>query len=158
LDDATVRALLLLRARTLAAGYSGVRPDLPARLIELLNLNLLPVVPGKGSVGASGDLAQLAHLAQPLIGEGRLRAPGDPPRGGRAGGPAPAPARRAGAGRAREPPAGVRAQGGPVAGQRHRADAGAARLLDPRRADPRRRRRRGLRALGGGAARHRPAI
>ena len=85
LDDETIRALLLLRARTLAAGYSGVRPDLPARLIELLNLNLLPVVPGKGSVGASGDLAQLAHLAQPLIGEGRLRAPGDPPQGRPAG-------------------------------------------------------------------------
>jgi histidine ammonia-lyase len=78
LDDPAVRALLLLRARTLAAGYSGVRPDLPARLIEMLNRNLLPVVPGKGSVGASGDLAQLAHLAQPLIGEGRLRGPGDP--------------------------------------------------------------------------------
>ncbi|HVB44399.1 MAG TPA: histidine ammonia-lyase [Streptosporangiaceae bacterium] len=81
LNDETVRALLLLRARTLAAGYSGVRPDLPARLIQLLNLNLLPVIPGKGSVGASGDLAQLAHLAQPLIGEGRLRAPGDGRRG-----------------------------------------------------------------------------
>ncbi len=81
LDDATVRALLLLRARTLAAGYSGVRPELPARLIELLNRGLLPVIPGKGSVGASGDLAQLAHLAQPLIGEGRLRTPGDPPPG-----------------------------------------------------------------------------
>jgi histidine ammonia-lyase len=73
LDDATVRAVLLLRARTLAAGYSGVRADLPRRLLELLNLGLLPVIPGKGSVGASGDLAQLAHLAQPLIGEGRLR-------------------------------------------------------------------------------------
>ena len=81
LDDATVRALLLLRARTLAAGYSGVRVDLPRRLLELLGLGLLPVVPGKGSVGASGDLAQLAHLAQPLIGEGRLRGPGDPPAG-----------------------------------------------------------------------------
>ena len=81
LDDQAVRAILLLRARTLAAGYSGVRADLPARLIELLNLNLLPVIPGKGSVGASGDLAQLAHLAQPLIGEGRLRGTGDPPRG-----------------------------------------------------------------------------
>jgi histidine ammonia-lyase len=81
LDDAAVRALLLLRARTLAAGYSGVRIDLPARLIEMLNLSLLPVVPGKGSVGASGDLAQLAHLAQTLIGEGRLRGPGDPLRG-----------------------------------------------------------------------------
>jgi histidine ammonia-lyase len=82
LDDATVRAVLLLRARTLAAGYSGVRVDLPRRLLELLDLGLLPVIPGKGSVGASGDLAQLAHLAQPLIGEGRLRRAGDPdPRG-----------------------------------------------------------------------------
>ena len=81
LDDGAVRALLLLRARTLAAGFSGVRVDLPARLIEMLNLGLLPVVPGKGSVGASGDLAQLAHLAQTLIGEGRLRSQGDPPHG-----------------------------------------------------------------------------
>jgi histidine ammonia-lyase len=81
LDDATVRAVLLLRARTLAAGYSGVRPDLPERLLRLLDLGLLPVIPGKGSVGASGDLAQLAHLAQPLIGEGRLRGPGDAPSG-----------------------------------------------------------------------------
>ncbi len=81
LDDATVRAVLLLRARTLAAGYSGVRDVLPRRLLEMLGLGLLPVIPGKGSVGASGDLAQLAHLAQPLIGAGRLRAPGDGPRG-----------------------------------------------------------------------------
>ena len=55
LEDEVVRALLLLRARTLAAGYSGVRAELPARLLELLSLGLLPVVPGKGSVGASGD-------------------------------------------------------------------------------------------------------
>ncbi|MGH3186526.1 MAG: histidine ammonia-lyase [Streptosporangiaceae bacterium] len=81
LDDEVVRAVLMLRARTLAAGYSGVRVELPARLLELLALGLLPVIPGKGSVGASGDLAQLAHLAQPLIGEGRLRGPGDPPAG-----------------------------------------------------------------------------
>src|SRR6202167_5033965 len=81
LDDEAVRAILLLRARTLAAGYSGVRADLPARLLELLARDLLPVIPGKGSVGASGDLAQLAHLAQPLIGEGRLRSAGDPPEG-----------------------------------------------------------------------------
>ncbi len=81
LDDATVRAVLLLRARTLAAGYSGVRPELPRRLLLFLELGLLPVIPGKGSVGASGDLAQLAHLAQPLIGEGRLRGPGDGPQG-----------------------------------------------------------------------------
>jgi histidine ammonia-lyase len=76
LDDATVRALLLLRARTLAAGYSGVRAELPALLVDLLERGLLPVVPEQGSVGASGDLAQLAHLALPLIGEGRLRAEG----------------------------------------------------------------------------------
>jgi len=83
LDDRTVRALLLLRARTLAAGYSGVRPDLPARLLELLRLDLLPVVPAKGSVGASGDLAQLAHLALPLVGEGRLRRGAAPDADGR---------------------------------------------------------------------------
>jgi histidine ammonia-lyase len=81
LDDPAVRAILLLRARTLAAGYSGVRPELPRRLLEFLRLGLLPVIPGKGSVGASGDLAQLAHLAQPLIGAGRLRGPGDGPHG-----------------------------------------------------------------------------
>ena len=75
--------MLLLRARTLAAGYSGVRPELPARLLELLGRGLLPVIPGKGSVGASGDLAQLAHLAQPLIGEGRLRRAGAADPGGR---------------------------------------------------------------------------
>jgi histidine ammonia-lyase len=81
LDDRAVRAILLLRARTLAAGLSGVRADLPARLLDLLERGLLPVIPGKGSVGASGDLAQLAHLAQPLIGAGRLRGPGDGPHG-----------------------------------------------------------------------------
>lgn len=76
LADDVVRAVLLLRARTLAAGFSGVRTELPTRLLELLDRGLLPVVPCKGSVGASGDLAQLAHLALPLIGEGRLRAEG----------------------------------------------------------------------------------
>ena len=81
LQDDCVRAILLLRARTLAAGYSGVRLELPRRLLEMLDLGLLPVIPGKGSVGASGDLAQLAHLAQPLIGAGRLRGPGDGPQG-----------------------------------------------------------------------------
>src|SRR3954469_21888704 len=73
LPDEHVRGLLLLRARTVAAGYSGVRAELPERLLDLLDRGLLPVVPAKGSVGASGDLAQLAHLALPLVGEGRLR-------------------------------------------------------------------------------------
>ena len=81
LPDEVVRGMLMLRARTLAAGYSGVRVDLPRRLLELLDRGLLPVVPGKGSVGASGDLAQLAHLAAPLVGEGRLRRAGDDPAG-----------------------------------------------------------------------------
>jgi histidine ammonia-lyase len=79
LPDAVVRALLLLRARTLAVGISGVRPELPAKLLEVLNADLLPVIPDQGSVGASGDLAQLAHLALPLVGEGRLRRAGAGP-------------------------------------------------------------------------------
>ena len=83
LPDDAVRGLLLLRARTLTGGYSGVRVDLPRRLLELLDRGLLPVIPGKGSVGASGDLAQLAHLAQPLVGEGRLRRGGDTDLAGR---------------------------------------------------------------------------
>ena len=67
-----VRAMLLLRARTLAQGHSGARIEVVARLVELLNRNMLPVVPEQGSVGASGDLAAFAHLALPLIGEGQL--------------------------------------------------------------------------------------
>ncbi len=73
IPDELVRAMLLLRARTLAQGYSGVRPLLVERYVELLEKDLLPVVPGKGSVGASGDLAPFAHLALPLIGEGLLK-------------------------------------------------------------------------------------
>ena len=65
-----VRALLMLRAHTLALGASGVRPVVPRRLLELLRAGVVPVVPSQGSVGASGDLAPLAHLALPIIGEG----------------------------------------------------------------------------------------
>ena len=71
-----VRAALLLRVNSLAAGYSGVRPELAERLLDFLNLRLHPVVPCQGSVGASGDLAPLAHLTLPLIGEGELDTPG----------------------------------------------------------------------------------
>jgi len=67
-----VRAMLLLRANTLALGYSGARPLVAERLLELLNRQLHPVVPAQGSVGASGDLAPLAHLALPLIGRGQV--------------------------------------------------------------------------------------
>lgn len=77
LDDEIVRGMLLLRARTLSQGHSGVRPAIPLRLLELLDHDLLPVVPAYGSVGASGDLAPFAHLALPVIGEGSLRHHGE---------------------------------------------------------------------------------
>jgi histidine ammonia-lyase len=67
-----VRGMLLLRAQSLALGYSGVRPVIVARLLELLNHGVQPVVPAQGSVGASGDLAPLAHMSLPLIGEGEV--------------------------------------------------------------------------------------
>jgi histidine ammonia-lyase len=65
-----VRAMLLLRANALAKGNSGVRPILIERLLDLLNAGVTPVVPSQGSVGASGDLAPLAHLSLVLLGEG----------------------------------------------------------------------------------------
>lgn len=67
-----VRAMLLLRARTLSQGHSGVRPLIVERLVEFLNRDLIPSVPSQGSVGASGDLAPFAHLALPVIAEGKL--------------------------------------------------------------------------------------
>jgi histidine ammonia-lyase len=68
--DEAVRAAMLLRANTLAKGYSGARIETVELLLECLNRGVLPVVPSRGSVGASGDLAPLAHLALPLVGEG----------------------------------------------------------------------------------------
>src|ERR1043166_8951818 len=64
------RAMLLLRANVLAQGYSGCRPMVVERLTEMLERGVTPVIPEKGSVGASGDLAPLAHLALTVIGEG----------------------------------------------------------------------------------------
>ena len=69
--DEVVRAAMLLRANTLAKGYSGARVETVELLIECLNRGVLPRVPARGSVGASGDLAPLAHLALPLVGEGQ---------------------------------------------------------------------------------------
>jgi histidine ammonia-lyase len=66
-----VRAAMLLRANALARGYSGARVETVELLVECLDRGVLPVVPARGSVGASGDLAPLAHLALPLVGEGR---------------------------------------------------------------------------------------
>src|SRR5438270_1653449 len=70
LSPAATRAMMLLRANSLAKGYSGVRPLIVDTLCEMLNRGVHPVVPSQGSVGASGDLAPLAHLALALIGEG----------------------------------------------------------------------------------------
>lgn len=70
LTDAEARAMLLLRANVLACGYSGARPLLIEKLIDMLNRGVTPVIPEKGSVGASGDLAPLSHLALTVIGEG----------------------------------------------------------------------------------------
>ena len=69
LSEAEVRAMILLRANVLALGFSGVRLEIIQLLCEMLNRRVYPVVPEKGSVGASGDLAPLAHLALSLIGE-----------------------------------------------------------------------------------------
>lgn len=76
IPEDVVRAMLLLRARTLSQGHSGVRPIVVHKLLELLETGVLPVVPSQGSVGASGDLAPFAHLALPLIGEGQVRVEG----------------------------------------------------------------------------------
>jgi histidine ammonia-lyase len=76
LSDAQVRAMLLLRATNLTAGHSGVRLETVQMLVDLLNRGVCPIVPEQGSVGASGDLAPLSHLALVLIGEGRARLEG----------------------------------------------------------------------------------
>jgi len=70
LADEVVRAMLVILAASLARGASGVRPELVELIMELLNRGVTPVVPSRGSVGASGDLAPLAHAALVLIGEG----------------------------------------------------------------------------------------
>ncbi|MBX9928944.1 MAG: histidine ammonia-lyase [Gemmatimonadaceae bacterium] len=75
LAEAEVRAMMLLRANVIAKGYSGARAALPELLAAMLNAGLWPDVPEQGSVGASGDLAPLAHLALALIGEGELNTP-----------------------------------------------------------------------------------
>lgn len=73
LDDKTTRLILLLKINSLAQGYSGVSVDLINTLIDIYNNNIYPLIPVKGSVGASGDLAPLAHLALTLIGVGNVR-------------------------------------------------------------------------------------
>ena len=71
LDPEVVRAMILIRANVLAMGFSGIRPLVAERLCDLLNRGVTPVVPSQGSVGASGDLAPLSHMALVLMGEGQ---------------------------------------------------------------------------------------
>jgi histidine ammonia-lyase len=66
------RAIMLLRANALSRGHSGIRPAVVDKILEFLNADLIPVIPQQGSVGASGDLAPLSHLALALIGEGEV--------------------------------------------------------------------------------------
>ena len=79
-----VRAMMLIRANVLAKGFSGIRPLVAERLCDLLNEGVTPVVPSQGSVGASGDLAPLAHMALVLIGEGEAEIGGAVVAGGEA--------------------------------------------------------------------------
>ncbi len=76
LEPDAVRLTLLLKASSLSQGYSGVRPEVVDLLVACLNGDALPVVPSQGSVGASGDLAPLAHIALALMGEGDVRLEG----------------------------------------------------------------------------------
>jgi histidine ammonia-lyase len=76
-DVPTTRAIMLIRANTLARGFSGIRLETLELLIEFLNRGVHPIIPEKGSLGASGDLAPLAHCALPLIGEGEALVDGE---------------------------------------------------------------------------------
>lgn len=70
LDEPTTRAIMLIRANTLAKGHSGIREETLCLLLEMLNRGIHPIIPAQGSLGASGDLAPLAHMSLPLIGLG----------------------------------------------------------------------------------------
>ncbi len=157
LPDDVVRAMLLLRANALAVGLSGVRVEVVDLLVAMLNAAIHPVVPSRGSLGASGDLAPLAHVALVLIGEGEATVDGAGPGGG-----AEALAR------AGLEPIELRGKGRPGAAQRDPADGRDRRPRSSRRhaagADRRRRRRdepggdaRHRRRLRGGADRRAPA-
>jgi histidine ammonia-lyase len=77
LPDAVVRLAMVMKVAALARGYSGVRPQLIEALCTLISHGICPIVPSKGSVGASGDLAPLAHIAELLIGEGDASCDGE---------------------------------------------------------------------------------
>jgi histidine ammonia-lyase len=77
MSDATVRLVLVMKAASLARGYSGVRPVVVHTILALLNAGITPLIPIKGSVGASGDLAPLSHMTLALMGEGDVRVNGN---------------------------------------------------------------------------------
>jgi histidine ammonia-lyase len=84
LDPRIVRLLMILKAVGLARGHSGVRREVVERLLALVAADALPLIPGQGSVGASGDLAPLAHMSAALLGEGRIVLDGEPLHAGEA--------------------------------------------------------------------------
>ena len=100
LDEDVVRLIMLMKVIALAEGFSGVRLELVEALCALINHNIYPCIPSQGSVGASGDLAPLAHMASVLIGIGEARLGGNP-------GPCP----RAASAARREPPTRARTGG-----------------------------------------------
>ncbi|MFX4774253.1 aromatic amino acid lyase, partial [Acinetobacter baumannii] len=75
--DAMVRLIILLKANSLARGFSGIRRKVIDALLALINAEVYPHIPLKGSVGASGDLAPLAHMSLVLLGEGKARYKGE---------------------------------------------------------------------------------
>ena len=83
-DRPTTRAIMLIRANTLARGYSGIRLETLHLLLDLLNIGIHPIIPEKGSLGASGDLAPLAHMSLVLLGEGEAEYKGKTMPGGEA--------------------------------------------------------------------------
>ena len=84
MDDEIVRAAMLIRANSLLKGFSGVRLEVIKMLVDMLNSNIIPLVPKFGSVGASGDLAPLAHIALVMLGEGYAKYEGKVMKGGEA--------------------------------------------------------------------------
>ena len=138
--DEVVRAAMLLRANALAKGNSGARVETVELLLDCLNRGLVSYVPARGSVGASGDLAPLAHLALPLVGEGEAWVDGE-----RLPGAEALAARRARADRAR-------GEGGALADQRHPVHGRVRRARARARAPARAGRGHRLRAVARGAA------
>ena len=76
IDDAVVRLIMLMKIGSLARGFSGVRPQIVETLVALYNAGIMPAIPAKGSVGASGDLAPLAHMTLAMLGVGQVRVEG----------------------------------------------------------------------------------